>query len=92
VRGPAVLNTAQLNDVVAVSPRSAWAVGATRTAALALHWDGRTWTVADATEVGRQLTAVASAPGGTVWAAGLSGRASEAARRTGTVARYGCGA
>ena len=69
-----------LNSVAAVSPDSAFAVGAygndqdaTESQSLLLQWDGRTWTQIPSPSPGlllNGLDAVASGPAGTVWAAG----------------------
>jgi hypothetical protein len=63
-----------LEDVVALSPTDAWAVGYTNsfggnTSAIALHWDGAGWTVAAAPALGT-LDHVTALSATDIWASG----------------------
>lgn len=62
-----------LSGVAATSAGNAWAVGdpAAGTGTLVLHWDGSAWTpVASPAPPSGELDAVATTPGGFVWAVG----------------------
>lgn len=59
-----------LEDVVALSPTDAWAVGyASGSGALALHWNGTSWTTAPAPALG-SLDAVSALSASNLWASG----------------------
>jgi hypothetical protein len=71
--------TGQLDAVSATSASNAWAVGYVYTAhapggkdwkTLVMHWNGRAWSRQAGAVVPGQLTAVATAPNGDVWAVG----------------------
>jgi hypothetical protein len=73
---------AHLSDVVAAGPDNAWAVGYRRrsdtsdTQPLAMHWNGRSWTVVPGTEldIGGRLFAAALPPGSrALWTVGWYG-------------------
>ena len=72
------LQNNQLNDVVDVGPRSAWAVGSYIgggvTHALVLHWNGKAWTThptrVPSTATAASLNAVAASALSDVWWAG----------------------
>ncbi len=78
VPGPA--GPFDLTGVTATSAGNAWAVGtagAGGAANVVLHWDGSGWTmVTSPAPEGSLLEAVATTPGGFVWAAGESARSS----------------
>jgi hypothetical protein len=67
-----------LNDVVALSPSDAWAVGLSRSAGaptrtLVLHWDGRRWAISTSPNAGpgdNSLVSVAATSARDVWAVG----------------------
>jgi hypothetical protein len=91
----------QLNGVVTMSPDSAWAVGYNayefgRPRALALHWNGATWTkvrvpVPGGARSDSTLTAVAAAPGGTAWAVGSYSSRAGGAESRGLIEHYSDG-
>jgi hypothetical protein len=66
-----------LNDVVALSPTNAWAVGYTNSfgggaTAIALHWNGSSWAVAAAPALGT-LDNVTALSASDIWASGTDG-------------------
>ena len=66
-----------LKDVVALSPTNAWAVGYTNSfgggaSAVALHWNGASWSVASAPALGT-LDTVAALSATDIWASGTDG-------------------
>jgi len=66
-----------LKDVVALSPTNAWAVGYTTSfgggaSAVALHWNGASWSVASAPALGT-LDTVAALSATDIWASGTDG-------------------
>jgi hypothetical protein len=77
-----------LNDVVAISPEDAWAVGyhedpnALGDRALAQHWDGMAWSIVSAP--GLVLNAVAAASSRDVWAVGADSQGANVLRWDGT--------
>jgi hypothetical protein len=79
---PPITGSVELLAVAAISPRDVWAVGtkyssqyATSSTSVILHWDGRRWSwTAPHNGV---LHAVASAPGGDLWAVGVTNDAPE---------------
>jgi hypothetical protein len=63
-----------LKDVVALSPTNAWAVGYTNSfgggaSAVALHWNGTSWTVASAPALGT-LDTITALSATDIWASG----------------------
>src|SRR5204863_7431799 len=60
-----------LNDVVALSPTNAWAVGMDGDRTLVMHWDGTAWTrVPSPTNIYDAFNSVTAVSANDIWAAG----------------------
>jgi hypothetical protein len=70
------VGTGVLNEVAAIAPDNAWAVGAARGRALIEHWDGAAWRKVPSPNVGSSaLASVAAATPENAWAVGWRGNA-----------------
>jgi hypothetical protein len=70
---PSLGATSILNDVTAPSESDVWAVGETQYRGLAMHFDGRSWSVVSIPSDTRALWGVAGTSSDDVWAVGQGG-------------------